>query len=47
MVEFDVDMGYLKEYGELDGVILHDENGEMEPMIFVPANNEEQDYKPR
>ena len=36
MVEFEVDMAYLEEYGELDCVILHDENGEMECMKFVP-----------
>ena len=35
MVEFDVDMGYLEEADELDCVILHDENGEMEDMKFV------------
>ena len=40
MVEFDVDMEYLKENGYLDGAILYDENGETEPMIFVPAKNE-------
>lgn len=43
MVEFDVDMGYLKEYGELDCVILHDQNGEMEPIVFVPVDNEEKE----
>ena len=36
MIEFDVDMGYLLEEGELDCVILNDENGEHEPMEFVP-----------
>lgn len=36
MVEFDVDIGYLEETGELDCVILHDENGEMEDIKFVP-----------
>lgn len=36
MIEFDVDMGYLLEAGELDCVILNDENGEREPMEFVP-----------
>lgn len=40
MVEFNVDMEYLKENGDLDGIILYDENGEMEPMIFVPEKNE-------
>ena len=36
MIEFDVDMGYLLEDDELDCVILNDENGEHEPMEFVP-----------
>ena len=36
MIEFDVDMGYLLEYDELDCVVLNDENGEHEPMEFVP-----------
>ena len=35
MIEFDVDMGYLLEAGELDYVILNDENGEYEPMKFT------------
>lgn len=35
MIEFDVDMGYLLEEGELDYVVLNDENGEHEPMRFV------------
>lgn len=34
VVEFEVDMGYLDEYGELDCVVLHDENGEMEDVMF-------------
>lgn len=34
MIEFDVDMGYLLEAGELDSVVLNDENGEHEPMMF-------------
>lgn len=34
MIEFDVDMGYLLEDGELDAVMLNDENGEHEPMTF-------------
>ena len=41
MIEFDVDMGYLEETGELDCVILHDENGEMGDMTFIP---EPEDY---
>lgn len=36
MIEFDVDMEYLLEEGELDCVVLNDENGEHEPMEFVP-----------
>ena len=40
MSEFDVDMGYLLEEGELDSVILNDENGEHEPMEFLPSNGE-------
>ena len=40
MIEFDVDMGYLLEEGELDCVILNDENGEHEPMEFVPSGGE-------
>ena len=36
MIEFDVDIGYLLEDGELDKVILNDENGEHEPMEFWP-----------
>ena len=39
MVEFEVDMGYLEEAGELDCVILHDENGEMDAMKFVPERS--------
>ena len=35
MIEFDVDMGYLLEEGELDKVVLNDENGEHEPMTFL------------
>lgn len=36
MIEFDVDMGYLLEAGELDCFVLNDENGEHESMEFVP-----------
>lgn len=36
MVEFDVDMAALDEADELDGVVLHDENGEYEDMVFYP-----------
>ena len=34
MIEFDVDIGYLLEDGELDKVVLNDENGEHAPMEF-------------
>lgn len=40
-VEFEVDMGYLVEYDELDCVVLNDENGEMESMIFIPEEKQE------
>ena len=36
MIEFDVDMVYLAENDELDCVVPHDENGEMEDVVFVP-----------
>ena len=36
MIELDVDMGYLLEAGELDCVILYDENSEYESMRFTP-----------
>lgn len=36
MVEVEVDIAYLEEADELDGVMLIDENGEMPPRIFVP-----------
>lgn len=36
MVEFDVDMRYLVDNDELDFVVLHDENCEMEDVVFVP-----------
>lgn len=36
MVEVDVDMEYLAINDELDCVVLHDENGVMDDMIFVP-----------
>lgn len=38
MIECEVDMGYLLEWDEFDKVILIDENGEHEPMEFVPAD---------
>lgn len=37
MVEFEVDMAYLLEEGELDRVVLHDENGEHPSMLFEPS----------
>lgn len=40
MIEFDVDMGYLLEAGELDYVVLNDENSEHEPMEFWPSGGE-------
>lgn len=36
MVEVDVDMEYLAINDELDCVVLHDENGVMEDVVFVP-----------
>lgn len=36
MVEFDVDMEYLAINEELDCVVLHDENGVMDDVFFVP-----------
>lgn len=35
MIEFDADIGYLLDAGELDSIILNDENGEYEPITFV------------
>lgn len=37
MVEFEVDMEYCKD--ELDCIILHDENGEMDDVKFVPEQS--------
>lgn len=42
MVEVDVDMEYLAINDELDCVVLHDENGVMEPMRFVPEKKQEE-----
>lgn len=42
MVEFDVDMEYLTEDDVLDCVILHDENGVMDDMKFVPEKKQEE-----
>lgn len=36
MVEIDVDMEYLAINDELDCVVLHDENGVMDDVVFVP-----------
>lgn len=36
MVEFDVDMVYLEDEGELDEVVLFDENGELPNITYVP-----------
>lgn len=36
MIEFETDMEYCTECEMLDEVILNDENGEMEPVTFVP-----------
>lgn len=36
MVEFDVDMEYLAINDGLDCVVLHDENGVMDDVVFVP-----------
>lgn len=41
MIEFDVDMGYALENGELEQVVLHDENGEHEDVVFVPKKDRE------
>ena len=40
MIKFDVDMGYLLEEGELDCVVLNDENGEHEPITFMLGGGE-------
>jgi hypothetical protein len=37
MVEVDVDMEYLAINDELDCVVLHDENGVMDDVVFVPV----------
>lgn len=38
MVEVDVDMEYLAINDELDCVVLHDENGVMDDVVFVPSD---------
>lgn len=39
MVEVDVDMEYLAINDELDCVVLHDENGVMDDVVFVPEKS--------
>lgn len=36
MIELDVDMEYCLDVDMLGCIILHDENGEMDDMVFVP-----------
>lgn len=36
MIELDVDMEYCLDADMLGYIILHDENGEMDDMVFVP-----------
>lgn len=43
MVEVDVDMEYLVINDELDCVVLHDENGVMDDVVFVPRCNVDDD----
>lgn len=43
MVEFDVDMEYLAINDELDCVVLHDENGVMDDVVFVPRRTVDDD----
>lgn len=43
MVEFDVDMRYLVDNDELDFVVLHDENCEMDDVVFVPRRTVDDD----
>ena len=43
MVEVDVDMEYLAINGELDCVVLHDENGVMDDVVFVPSDTVDYD----
>ena len=48
-IEFDVDMECCMDADMLDGVILHDENGEMDDLVFVPertCRNEAYLYSP-
>lgn len=39
MIEFDVDMAYCEEAGDLDLVVLNDESGDMDSREFVPKAN--------
>lgn len=43
MVEFDVDMEYFAINDELDCVVLHDENGVMDDVVFVPRRTVDDD----
>lgn len=43
MVEFDVDMDYFAIHDELDCVVLHDEYGVMDDMVFVPLRTVDDD----
>ena len=47
MVEFEVDMACLLEDGELDRMVLHDENGEHPSMQFEPSRGECRDVSER
>lgn len=42
MVEVDVDMEYLAINDELDCVVLHDENGVMDDVVFVLEKKQEE-----
>lgn len=43
MVEVDVDMEYLAINDELDCVVLHDENGVMDDIVFMPSDTIDRD----
>ncbi len=43
MVEFDVDMDYFAIHDELDCVVLHDEYGVMDDVVFVPLRTVDDD----
>ena len=42
MGEVDVDIEYLAINNELDCVVLHDENGVMDDVVFVPEKKQEE-----